>query len=446
MKIDQLPQTCGVYLMRDSAANIIYIGKAKNLKKRVSQYFSRNSGDGKTLNLVSMTRQIDYIQTQSEREALLLERQLINKYQPFFNILWKDSKSYPYLKITKNEDFPRIFFTRRKEKDGALYFGPYPKVENLRKLLNYLEKINYINLRKCKWRFGENAPLPEKKIKSCIYYHTSKCPAPCASKIGKHKYNALVKRVIMFLRGDFSNLLQALKKEMQAYSKNLEYEKAAEHLCFIKAIEHLSEKVQVFEMDFKDVERAILKNRQLSELKEILKLRHVPVHIESFDVSSLFARYSVGSSVCFKNAEKNPSHFRRYKIKLKSGKSGSDDPAMINEIVKRRIKAMLKTGEGFPDLILIDGGRTQLRAASSALRELRVKIPIISLAKKNEEIYTPKSSKPIVLRKDSDALKFVQRVRDEAHKFAITYHKKLRNNSLHLSETKTNTRKTKRQD
>ncbi len=418
--------------MRDNTAKILYIGKAKNIHKRVSNYFLKTSESlsWKIPNLVPLIQTIDYISCASEREALLIEKELIKKYQPFFNALWKDGKSYPYIKITTQEDFPRLTFTRRKTNDKALYFGPYPKVEGIKQLLNHLRKIKYIHLRKCKWEFSRKNKLSKQKINSCIYYHTAQCPAPCAGKISKKEYSRIIDRIVLFLKGDFSKLLADFSKKMKKHSDNLEFEKAKTYHDFIKAIVHLSEKVRVTAFPKTQINAELLKTNAITELKTILSLKSPPSHIETFDTSSLFARNAVGASVCFINGEKHTAYYRRYKIKYSAPtKHGSNDFEMIKEIVGRRLSQIKKSKKTKPNLFLIDGGKGQLKMALDAMKESDLKIPVIALSKEYEEIHIP-GKKTLRLERNNCALKLLQKMRDEAHRFAITYHKNLRDEEL----------------
>ncbi|MBU2573237.1 MAG: excinuclease ABC subunit UvrC [Elusimicrobia bacterium] len=446
MNIKHLPQKPGVYLMRDSAANILYIGKAKNLCKRVARYFRKDAvhhagraaghksnvvyGAGavspKIPNLVALIRSIDYIASAGEREALLIERELIRQYQPFFNVLWKDAKSYPYIKLTA-EDFPRVLFTRKKLRDGARYFGPYPKVEPLKKLLGYLRRIKFVNLRRCRWDLSLKDPLSPRKINSCLYYHTGQCPAPCAGRISAPAYARLAKRVEDFFNGEFKKLLKDFRGKMAAGSRRLDYETAATYRDFIGAIEHMAERVRVGEFKRDLVTRETLKTGSVTALMEALGLKKPPVHIEAFDTSSISGEYAVAASVCFVNGEKNTEHYRHYRIRFKNAPGGSNDTAMMNEAVKRRLAQLAAAGQELPDLILIDGGRGQLAAALAAMRELKLKIPVIALAKRLEEVYVPFRNRPLLLDRGHPALTLLQALRDEVHRFAVTYHRKLRN-------------------
>lgn len=427
MDLSHLPDSPGVYLMRDAAGTVLYVGKALSLRKRVAQYFGDNPADkrGKVPVLTALIRRIDYIAAASEREALLTERQLIRRLQPFFNAMWKDSKTYPYIELTK-EDFPRLQFTRRKLKGHGLYFGPYPKVEPLRKLLSYLWRIRFIDLRRCRWDFSLARPLEEKKIKACLYFHTGQCPAPCAGKISKAAYGALAARVADFLKGDFRKLRSGFSGKMKKAAAALDYERAARYRDFLSAFDQMAERVSVGQLESDFLTKAVGRTGAVTALKNALGLPRPPAHIEAFDTSSLFGRQAVGSSVCFVNGEKYPAHYRHYRIKFENAPEGSNDFAMIEEIVGRRLAQIKKRGETAPDLLVIDGGPGQLAAAMKALGEAKMKIPVISLAKKLEEIFSPHHARPLLLDRAHPGLRLLQALRDEAHRFGITYHRTLR--------------------
>ncbi|MCM2267925.1 MAG: GIY-YIG nuclease family protein [Elusimicrobiales bacterium] len=430
MDLSHLPGGPGVYLMRDASGAVLYVGKAKDLRKRVAQYFRGGTSDTrrKIPSLVALIRRIDYVASASEREALLTERQLIHKLQPFFNEMWKDSKSYPYLELTR-EDFPRLLFTRRKLRDGGRYFGPYPKVEPLKKLLAHLWRIRFVNLRRCRWAFSLAQPLPEKKIKACLYFHTGQCTAPCAGRISKAAYGALAGRVADFLKGDFEKLRLRFEAGMKKAAARLAYEEAALYRDFLDAFAHMQERVLIGKLEPDFLENAVGRTSAVTALKAALGLPRPPAHIEAFDTSSLFGRQAVGSSVCFVNGERHPEHYRHYRINFKNLPSGSDDFAMMEEIVGRRLAQLAAKKEPLPDLLLIDGGPGQLAAAMKALAAAKVKLPVISLAKRLEEIYSPRFAKPLLLDRAHPGLRLLQALRDEAHRFGITYHRKLRGRS-----------------
>lgn len=244
-KIKNLPTSPGVYLMKDYSGKIIYIGKAKNLKKRVASYF-RSDVEPKVVAIISSLRHIDYLLASSESEALIIERQLINQFQPYFNSMWRDDKSYPYLKLTIKEDFPRLFFTRKVVKDGSEYFGPYPHVFQIKKLIKWLQGM--FKFRLCAISFAEQSlPKPE-KVKSCLYYHTRKCPAPCLGKITSKDYKEQIKSLSMFLKGKYRQLEKIWKKDMDKASRDMDYEKAGEIRDRLIAINSMDEKVTVREI------------------------------------------------------------------------------------------------------------------------------------------------------------------------------------------------------
>ncbi|MEW5950931.1 MAG: GIY-YIG nuclease family protein [Elusimicrobiota bacterium] len=426
-KLERLPQNPGVYIFKDSEGSVIYVGKAVNLKNRISSYFSAAAEKTwKTSSIKISAKKIEYIPCLSEREALILERRLIKKFNPFFNKLWKDGKEYQMIKITR-EDFPRLEFTRRKEKDKAYYFGPFPKSEIVKKMVYRLEKEGIIKLRKCSWNFSLSEPLPKNKMLSCLYYHTGQCPAPCdKNKIDIKKYRVLVLRTKKALKGNYSQILKELRKEMNLYSQKKEYEKAAEARDCINAIRHMSENVRIEEINVKSLENSDV----FISMKEKLFLKKVPLHIEVFDISQLFSRQAAASCVCFIKGEKNRSHYRKFKIRFSPKNFGGDDFEMIKEAVSRRLNQIKRQGEPAPDLLLIDGGKIQLKKAAQALRESQIETDIISLAKRMEEVYIIGKEDPIRLNQDSGEILLLRKMRDEAHRFAVSYHRKLRNKNF----------------
>ena len=328
--ISCLPDTPGVYIMRDSAAKIIYIGKAKALKKRVASYF-KPSPDFKAVGIISSLRHIDFVLCSSEREALVLERQLINKYQPFYNAMWKDDKSYPYIKLTSKEDFPRLILTRKKLRDGSEYFGPFPQVLPIKKLVFWLVRV--FKLRPCRIDIRASAMPAGKKVKSCLYLHTAKCLGPCLGKITPDAYKENSKAVSLFLRGRFVELKEAWEKEMREASEKTEFERAAELRDRLSAITQMQEKVTVRELQAEDLELSLQNSDALKELKEALSLPKLPVVIEGFDISNISGTLATGSMVFFRNGRPDKSCYRKYRIKTVAG---SDDYAMLQEVVYRR--------------------------------------------------------------------------------------------------------------
>ena len=423
--ISCLPDTPGVYLMKDAAGTIIYIGKAINLKRRIYSYFKDDTG-WKETGIVNTLRTIDYVLCASEREALVIERQLINKYQPFFNAMWKDDKSYPYIKLTSKEDFPRLFLTRKKIRDGSEYFGPYPQVMPIKKLVFWLVRV--FKLRPCRIEIRSSGMPDAKKVKSCLYLHTGKCYGPCLGKITPAEYKRNSKAVSLFLKGKFVELQNVWEKEMAAASRKMEYEKAADLRDRLNAIAQMREKVIIRELSAEDLKLTIGKTDALKELTEKLGLPRWPGVIDGFDISNISGTLAGGSMVFFRNGLPEKSSYRKYRIKTVAG---SDDYAMLREVIYRRYKRLLDEKAGLPDLVLIDGGKGQLSAAVWALQKLGLThLPVASIAKRKEEIYLPDKDAPVELTVRSPALHVLQRVRDESHRFALSYHQNRRKNQL----------------
>ncbi len=422
-----LPHKTGVYIMRDAGGDILYIGKAIDLAKRVAQYFNPNKEDVKNQSLAPLIRRIDYILCESEREALLLERRLINENQPFFNVMWKDGKTYPYLKLSLGEDFPRLFTTRRKIRDGGLYFGPFPKVGPVRGLLRYLWRRRMFPLRPCAFDFSQEKPLDPRKIKACLYYHTRECPAPCAGKITKADYRAIAERAGLFFRGRYKDLKSEFERDMKAASAALDYEKAALLRDNMLALGLMGERVRVRAVEADDVGGHLAATRSVTDLQKALGLAAPPVHVECFDISHFQGHQTVASMTCFIGGRPHRDHYRRFKIR---DVAGIDDFKSMHEAVYRRYRRLQAEKARLPDLVLIDGGKGQLGAAAQALGELKIKIPLASLAKRIEEVFLPGRPESIVLPIGSPALTLLQRLRDEAHRFGVTYHRLLRAKNL----------------
>lgn len=415
-----IPHLPGVYLMRDISANIIYVGKAKDLKNRITSYFHSDT-NSKSSSIITAMRTINYILCSSERESLILERDLIKKIQPYFNAMWKDDKSYPYIKLTINEDFPRLIMSRKMTNDGALYFGPYPQITYIKKLIFWLNKI--FKIRPCKLSFLENSLPQLSKVKSCLYYHTNLCYGPCMGYITSEEYKKNLSELELFLKGKFKKLESVWQKQMQQASDKQEYEKAKDIRDRLFAIQSMAERVTVSQIKIDELNQYISKTDAMLELKEKLKLKQLPNIMECFDISNTAGTNPVGSMVQFINGKPNKSGYKRFKIQTVNQ---INDFAMIKEVVFRRYSSIIRKNEKFPDLIIIDGGKGQLAYAEQALNEIGIYIPLISLAKQQEEIFIMGKPKPINLPKNSLGLRILQSIRDEAHRFAITYHKLLR--------------------
>ncbi|SDF52286.1 Excinuclease ABC subunit C [Methanolobus vulcani] len=545
MKFDlkTLPALPGVYLMKDTSGDVIYVGKAKSLDKRVRQYFqSKRNLSPKTVTLVKHIDDIEYIVTASELDALVLEANLIKKYKPRYNVRLKDDKRYPYVKVTINSEFPRIFLTRRRLMDGAIYFGPYTNAKAIRTTLDVISRI--FMLRQCKKKIEPG------KTRPCLNYHIKRCMAPCKDGLDKEEYRRRVMEAVRLLKGETSGLLKELDKKMSAFAEKQDYESAAIIRDQIESVKSISEQqIATSGMDDRDVIAAVsdekatyiqvfyvrqgsmvgkadftllgadasesidesmaqfvkqyyqdspippeilvqyelpeselivkwlcqrsgrdvrvhvpqrgdkkklvemaARNAEMSKrmaglkstpsesaiealeaLKDVLSLETLPLHIEGFDISNISGTNPVGSMVYFENGMPANSKYRQHNIKTVKG---IDDFAMMAEVVHRRYSRLLKNKEPLPDLILIDGGPGQVGAAKSSLDALGIEIPMIGLAKRFEHIITTKKGpdEVIILPHSSPALKLLMHIRDEAHRFAVSSHRRRRSASLTHSE------------
>ncbi|MDE2038875.1 MAG: excinuclease ABC subunit UvrC [Elusimicrobia bacterium] len=424
-----LPHACGVYIMRDEAGKILYIGKAIDLAKRVSHYFAPRKGpaDYKNSILAPLVRKIDYIACASEREALLLEQRLIKRHRPFFNVTLKDDKAYPYVKVTLGEDFPRVLLARRKLKDKAAYFGPFPNVTPVRRLLKDLWRRRFFRLRPCRWEFSMERPLEARKINSCLYYHTGECPAPCAGLVSFEGYRGYAGDVLAFFRGDYADLAERFRREMAEASLSLDYERAAQLRDNIAAIAQMGERARVEAVSEAGVAGRLKASQAVTDLQKALGLAAPPFHIECFDISHFQGRQTVASMVCFKAGVPNKDEYRRFRVRAVAG---IDDFASLSEVVGRRYARLKAEGSRLPDLILIDGGKGQLHAAQAALKSVGADAPVASLAKRIEEVFLPGRTNSLLLARDRPALRLLQHLRDEAHRFGLAYHRLLRGKAL----------------
>lgn len=548
-----LPDRPGVYLMKNSLGEIIYVGKAKILKNRVRQYFqsSKNHSE-KVKAMVKNIAEFEYIVTDSEMEALILECNLIKKYRPRYNILLKDDKHYPFIKVTINEDFPRIIMTRMKVKDGTKYFGPYPEVSAVYETLDLIKKI--FPIRNCKMTIKEG----QKKVRPCLNYYIKRCNAPCAGFVTKEEYSVIIKNVLSLLSGRNVEIINDMKRKMDKAAEELEFEKAAAYRDKISACEKILEKQKIIGSNFQDedfinvfsdgkdscvqiffvrtgkiigrehftfdntegqsseeiisefikefyggtayipkdiyvpciydaellqdwlsmkrgskvnikipqkgekkdlldmvfrnskimLEQFKLKllsdkknNTQVIEkLAEFLKLDDIPHRIEAYDISNIQGVDSVGSMIVFEDGKPKNSDYRRFKI---NSVKGANDYESMREILTRRFKHGLEEVKAiaeskislsagkfcvFPDLILMDGGKGQINIALEVLKEFSINIPVCGMVKDDRHntrgiIY---NNEELNLKGNSDIMHFVTRVQDEVHRFAITYHRSLR--------------------
>ena len=544
-----LPNVPGVYLMKASDGTVIYVGKAIRLRSRVRSYFRDKSTSGLTSQMVRYITEVDYIVTETEVEALILENNLIKAHQPRYNVKLKDDKRYPYLRVTTNEPFPRIHITRKAENDGTRYFGPFVHVRSTRQVLKQLTK--FFPIRTCTLPLTET----ENKYRVCLDYHIGRCPAPCADKISVTDYDEIVQKVCQFLSGNTDAVVKELTEQMEAAAEALDFETAAKYRDTLKDVqqaittqnmdsvsaadedvigiaartdiacvqllrvrdgkllerehyylndadpESLATALSAFISQYyqnavfvpktvvlpipiqsvelieswlsekrgsrvgllmpragrlrklqtlasKNAEILLTQREQnvvyssgvepaLVELQELLDLKHPLRRIEAYDISNLGDRFAVGSMVVLEDGKPASSEYRRFKIQ---SVEGQNDFAMMQEVITRRFRRALADDEKFnklPDLMLIDGGKGQLSAAQAAMKAFATSdlpdIPMIALAKRIEEIFVPSKSEPIVLREDNPTLHMIQRLRDEAHRFAITYHRRIRQKSLSAS-------------
>ena len=413
-KIKALPASPGVYIMKDKSGDVLYVGKANNLKKRVSSYFQRSRAHPQRIELlISRIADIDFIPVSTSAEALIYENGLIKQLSPKYNVALRDNKSYPLLKLTVNEKFPRLIMTREKRDDGALYYGPYMSAKLLKDALKILEKL--FPLRTCN-------KIPKKE---CLQFHMQQCLGPCTGKINEERYGGIVMQLKLFLEGRRAELLRLLSDKMKELSKDERFEEALEYRNRLEALSAIKyNKVSYRPMD------------ELEELRNILGIRKRPDRIEAFDVSNIMGEEACGSLVYFYKGKPDKNEYRRFRIKTVSG---MDDYSMIREIVRRRYVRSLEEKKVLPDLIVIDGGKGHLSVALDELKKLSIDdIPAIGIAKparrqgrpvpaggEFEHIYVKGGKGPVVLPKESKALHLLDRIRDEAHRFAISYHKKL---------------------
>ena len=421
VKVRQFPTTPGVYLMKDAAAVVIYVGKAVNLRSRASSYFTRTAEfDRRTADLVTEIADLDYIETDSEVDALLMEARLIKDIQPKFNNLLKDDKTFPYLQITTHEDFPRVEFTRTPMTKGAKLYGPFTSAGQLRGTIAVLQKI--FRFRTCTLDI-EEADERWRWFRPCLLASINQCTAPCNLRISKEDYREDIRRLRLFLDGKKERLIRDMQKDMEAASKELLFEKAARIRDDIKALKTLNlrgnledhAQPEVFYID---------PQKGLAGLRKVLKLSDLPRRIEGVDIAHLQGGETVASLVQFIDGLPFKHGYRRYRIR---SVEGVDDFASMREVITRRFRRLDQEGESLPDLLLIDGGKGQLNAVMQTFETLGLEPPVtISLAQRAEEIYVPGKSEPHRLSRHSYALRLLQYIRDESHRFAQHYHHMLR--------------------
>jgi excinuclease ABC subunit C len=457
-KLSQLPHKPGIYLMKDRFGTVIYVGKARDLRKRVSQYFHpsrRQSWDLKLNALVEAVQDLDVHIVRSEPEAVLLEGKLIKEYHPRYNVSFRDDKRFLLLKVNLHDPIPRFTLTRLKQEDGARYFGPFASSGALRRTLALVR--HRFNLRGCR-------PLTptERDYKHCLYANLKYCTAPCIANVTREQYLMQVEAACDFLDGQYDEMEGEIEAEMKKAAAALEFERAAELRDMLADLRRTTQKTNKFVRLPYKLPVALDPVRDLEELGQSLSLPAPPRRIEGFDISNISGTFAVASMVSFRNGRPDRANYRRFKMKTVTGQ---DDFACMAETIRRRYSRLLREGgagapragldggsaedhepksggsktedvtnsghplpcPSFPDLILIDGGKGQLNAARAELAKLGLShLSIIGLAKEFEEIYRPDESEPLRLSHASGALKLLQRVRDESHRFANTYNAQLR--------------------
>jgi excinuclease ABC subunit C len=419
-KARELPNKPGVYLMRDRLGRVIYVGKARSLRKRVSQYFhpSRQMRwDPKTRALIDSITDFETYVVKSEAEALLLEGKLIKEYKPRYNAIFKDDKRFLLVKINTAEEYPRFKYARLKKNDGARYFGPFAHAGAVRQAMQWMRKKYGVLVQ------GTGAPK-EKDLK----YSTYLVPVPLKD-MTREEYIHRVEEACAFLEGSNTGALVELEKQMREAAREKHFEKAAELRDVIASLREIGRAAR--ERKFaRDITPKIDSQTEIAELQRVLAMPVLPSHIEGFDISNISGTLSVASTVCFRDGKPHKSHYRHYQIKTVTG---SDDFASMAEVVSRRYARLKEEGAVMPDLVMVDGGAGQLNAALSALAALGLDLPVIGLAKQMEEIYRPGTDQPLQLPRTSPALHLIQRLRDEAHRFANAYHQKLRKRKIQES-------------
>lgn len=419
-KIKNIPDNPGCYLMRDENGYIIYIGKASSLKKRLKSYFTAyayRNGTPKQRSLIKSIKDFDIIILQNNDEAILTEGKLIKKYQPYYNVLWKDDKNFQYIRININSSPPTVNLSRIKYNDKCFYFGPYIKSRIAKLAIKYIEKFfGFKIINKNYKKIDNSSSTNDLRIKFQI---------PELDNLTYTEKEKFIDEISKFLQGYRIDLIKKLSLEMSDYSNRKDYESAAEIRDLINELNKTAKEKINNKKTLNIIKNDLIDG--LNEIKEILNLPNIPNIIECFDISNISGRSSVGSMVVAKKGIPSPKYYKRFKIKTIEG---IDDPASIGEVIRRRYIRVKKHNLNFPNLIIVDGGITQLRAASAELKKLNLHfLPIIGLAKKYEEIIWDLENKEssIILDKNSNGLKILKHLRDESHRFAITYHRSIRN-------------------
>jgi excinuclease ABC subunit C len=424
-KAKHFPRGPGVYLMKDSLGRVLYVGKAKNLRNRVGHYFTRAAReDARTADLVKLIADVDFLEAESEVDALLLEARLVKDIQPRFNVDLKDNKTFPYLQIRMREDFPRVEFTRNPRRRGVKLYGPFTSAKGLRAAIQVLQRI--FKFRTCsldiddrdeRWRW----------FRPCILHSIGQCTAPCNFRVNKEEYRKQIRGLRLVLEGKKAKLVKEMEKEMAEASTATQFEKAARIRDEIQALKNLTLRGEV-DRDVQPEVFQIEPKKGLRGLRKILGLSRTPRTIEGVDIAHLAGQETVASLVSFIDGLPFKPGYRRYRIRTVGG---VDDFASIREVVSRRFSRLDREEKILPDILLIDGGKGQLSAARQVFDLLGIEPPcLISLAKQEEEVFRSDRAEPLRLSRHSAALRLLQYVRDEAHRFAQHYHHLLRRKKL----------------
>ena len=424
-KVKQFPATPGVYLMKDSEGRVLYVGKAKNLRSRAGHYFTQAAAeDRRTADLVKLIADVDFLPAESEVDALLLEARLVKDIQPRFNVDLKDDKSFPYLQIRVREEYPRVEFTRSPRRRGVKLYGPFTSAKSLRMAIQVLQRV--FKFRTCTLDIKSDDPR-WRWFRPCILHSIGQCTAPCNFRVTPEEYRKQIRALRMVLEGKKGKLLKEMEREMQEASAALLFEKAARLRDDIEALRKLADRGEVD----KNVQPQVFylePRKGLVGLRKVLGLAETPRTIEGVDIAHLGGNEMVASLVTFIDGLPFKTGYRRFRIRTVEG---VDDFAAIREVVTRRFRRLSRDEEVFPDILLIDGGKGQLHAAQEAFALLGVEPPqLLSLAKREEEVFRPGSSEPLHLSRHAAALRLLQYVRDEAHRFAQHYHHILRRKKL----------------
>ena len=427
--IRTFPAAPGLYFMKDADEKVLYIGKAKNLRSRASSYFQpganlAESRGPRIVEMINKVAAVEYLQTQSEVDAILQEARLIKDIHPPYNSDLKDAKTFPYLEITTRQEFPGVYITRSPQDSKNRMFGPFTNVKDLRAVMGVLQKI--YRFRTCKLDISTKDDK-RRFFRPCILYNIKQCTAPCGDRISKDDYKAQIKDLVKFLQSKRSTVLRSLKKKMEAASEATDFEAAAMYRDRVRLIENLDKRGTI-EGNVQPEVFAADPTEALTKLQSILKSPQPIRIIEGFDIAHLSGADTVGAMVQFIDGRPFKNGYRRFKIKTVDG---VDDYACLKEVVARRYKRAIAGQELWPDLVLIDGGIGQLHAAEEAFAEMDAPIPrLASIAKKEEIIFIHGQDKPLKLPANSAVRKLFQYVRDEAHRFAQHYHHILRSKRI----------------